>query len=98
MAKNVYENINISGTAFIVYMGGPLFTKVGNMNTVAFKEMLEEIIDKKLQEKLQNLNTGENNGTKKKRAPSEYNIFIGECMKEPGNDMKACVAKWNEKK
>lgn len=79
-------------------MGKPLFTKVGNMNTIVFRELMEEIIDSKLDEKLADFNSGGGNGTAKKRKPSEYNIFIGECMKEPGTDMKACVVKWNEKK
>jgi hypothetical protein len=78
-------------------MSGPLFTKVGSMSTLAFKELMQEIIDERLEEKLATLNVGGGNG-KKKRAPSDYNIFIGECMKEPGNDMKACVIKWNDKK
>lgn len=38
---------------------------------------------------------------KKKRAPSKYNIFIGDCMRA-GNDMKTCADKYkankNEKK
>jgi thiol-disulfide isomerase/thioredoxin len=32
-------------------------------------------------------------GTKKKRKPSKYNIFIGECMRG-GKDMKTCAAEY----
>lgn len=34
---------------------------------------------------------------KKKREPSEYNKFVGVCMKE-GNGMKDCAGKWKKKK
>jgi len=40
--------------------------------------------------------------TRKKRAPSEYNIFIGECIKgETGpvpERMKTCAIEWKEEK
>lgn len=43
---------------------------------------------------------------KKKRAPSSYNIFIGKCMKEKGENpslkdapsrMRKCAAEWKSK-
>ena len=36
-------------------------------------------------------------GKKKKRKPSEYNIFIGKCM-HGGKDMKTCAAEYKEEK
>lgn len=40
--------------------------------------------------------------TRKKRAPSEYNIFIGECIKAGEGPvperMKACAIDWKEEK
>lgn len=42
-------------------------------------------------------------GVKGKRQPSEFNIFIGKCVKEVGKGpiterFKKCVAKWKEQK
>lgn len=80
-------------------MSGPLFKKVGQMNTIAFRELMEDVIDERLEEKLSAIQFDKNNGNnKKKRAPSKYNLFIGDCMKEDGMDMKACVKRWNEEK
>jgi len=36
-------------------------------------------------------------GRRAKRAPSKYNIFMGECVKEGGN-FKTCAVKWKTKK
>ncbi len=36
-------------------------------------------------------------GKNGKREPSEYNKFVGVCMKE-GNGMKDCAGKWKSKK
>lgn len=36
-------------------------------------------------------------GPRKKRAPSEYNLFIGKCMKQ-GEAMKACSVQWKQKR
>lgn len=33
-----------------------------------------------------------------KRAPSAYNIFIGECMKGTGKDLKTCAVEWKDQK
>lgn len=33
-----------------------------------------------------------------KRQPSQYNIFIGDCMRGGKNTLQACAAKWNETK
>jgi len=35
---------------------------------------------------------------KKKRKPSKYNIFIGDCMRGGGSDMKTCAIRYKEKK
>ncbi len=32
------------------------------------------------------------------RTPSEYNIYIGECMKQKKGTMKECAIEWKEKK
>ena len=37
-------------------------------------------------------------GVKKKRKPSAYNIFIGDCMRGGGKDMKACSVEYKAKK
>ena len=34
---------------------------------------------------------------KKKRRPSEYNIFMGKCMKD-GKDMKTCAVEYKKSK
>lgn len=36
--------------------------------------------------------------SRKKRAPSKYNIFIGKCMKEDGKTMKICAAEYKKEK
>lgn len=36
--------------------------------------------------------------SRKKRAPSAYNIFIGKCMKEDSKTMKICAAEYKKKK
>jgi len=36
-------------------------------------------------------------GTRKKRAPSAYNIHIGQCMKQ-GGSMKDCASQWSQRK
>ena len=37
--------------------------------------------------------------SRKKRAPSDYNLFIGKCMRGPnGKPMKACSIRWKEEK
>ena len=41
---------------------------------------------------------GSKRSTGKKRAPSQYNLFIGSCMKEEGNDMKTCARLYKEQK
>ena len=35
--------------------------------------------------------------TRTKRAPSRYNIFVGQCMRD-GNNMKTCAVKWKTQK
>lgn len=37
-------------------------------------------------------------GVKKKRKPSKYNIFIGNCMRGGGSDMKTCAVEYKKKK
>ena len=41
-------------------------------------------------------------GTRAKRAPSQYNIFMGSCVKGKSGDIKvrfkACVEEWKRKK
>ena len=36
--------------------------------------------------------------TRKKRAPSAYNLFIGQCMKQPGKDMRTCAKEYKAQK
>ena len=33
-----------------------------------------------------------------KRAPSKYNLFLSECIKERKKDFKSCVDLWNKEK
>lgn len=33
-----------------------------------------------------------------KRAPSQYNLFIGECMAGGKKDLKSCAGEWREQK
>lgn len=35
---------------------------------------------------------------KKKRKPSKYNLFIGDCMRGGGKDMKSCAVDYKKKK
>jgi hypothetical protein len=35
---------------------------------------------------------------KKKRKPSKYNIFIGNCMRGGGSNMKTCAVEYKKKK
>lgn len=37
-------------------------------------------------------------GEKKKREPSAYNIFVGQCMKGGNKGMKQCATEWKEQK
>jgi len=37
-------------------------------------------------------------GKKKKRKPSAYNNFIGQCMKGTGKGIKDCAVDWRSKK
>jgi len=46
---------------------------------------------------LQVKDIGERQVKGRKRAPSEYNIFLGKCMKT-GKNMKACVREWKTAK
>jgi hypothetical protein len=39
-----------------------------------------------------------NGGPKKKRAPSEYNLFISACTKGGEKDFKECAAEWKKNK
>jgi len=45
---------------------------------------------------------GGGKGTRAKRAPSPYNIFMGSCVKGKSGDIKtrfkACVEEWKKKK
>lgn len=36
-------------------------------------------------------------GKRAKRAPSSYNLFIGECIKGRGGTMSSCALEWKEK-
>lgn len=50
------------------------------------------------------MDNGETKPGRSKRPPSEYNLFIGSCIKERPKDqpvpqaMKACALKWRERK
>ena len=57
------------------------------------KAILEEIPDCK---KTAGIELCSNQRTGGKRAPSEYNIFIGECMKS-GKNMKECATAYRER-
>lgn len=58
------------------------------------REVVKEEVKKLFDEEVIKLKTT----TKKKRAPSAYNIFIGKCMKEEGKTMKICAAEYKKKK
>jgi len=58
------------------------------------KEEIEKIFDAKVDE----LKGFAKSGKRAKRKPSQYNIFIGKCMKEDNKTMKQCAKEYKEKK
>ncbi len=59
------------------------------------KKIVKEIVNEIFNERLVKLTTEMK--TKHKRKPSQYNIFIGECMKK-GENMKNCATKYKQQK
>lgn len=59
------------------------------------KKIVKEIVTELFNERLVKLTTTMKQ--KKKRAPSQYNIFIGKCMKE-GKNMKQCAVEYRQYK
>ena len=37
-------------------------------------------------------------GVRAKRAPSKYNLFLSDCIKNQKKDFKSCVGLWNKEK
>ena len=60
------------------------------------KATVGEIFDQKVEELKKIMSPTK--GKRAKRAPSKYNIFIGECMKGDGKTMKQCAADYKKKK
>lgn len=60
------------------------------------KKIVKEIVTELFNERL--VKTVTEMKTKKKRAPSQYNIFIGNCMKQDGKNMKTCAAEYRHQK
>jgi len=58
------------------------------------REIVKEEVKKLFDDEIIKLKTT----SKKKRAPSKYNIFIGKCMKEDGKNMKVCAAEYRKEK
>lgn len=64
------------------------------------------VSNSKIEDFIKNLPSCEDRKTKTKRAPSEYNLFIGKCMKEAGikkfseapQKMRSCVLEWKKTK
>ena len=56
------------------------------------RKIVKEIVTELFNERLVKLTTTMKQ--KKKRAPSQYNIFIGDCMKKQGKNMKTCAAEY----
>jgi len=81
---------------------GWLFTKM-QKEQLSDKEadmvhrLLQEVSECSDGSLLQIKDIGERQVKGRKRAPSEYNIFLGKCMKT-GKDMKTCVKKWKTEK
>lgn len=59
-------------------------------------EAIKEIIKEEFAKAVKDLKATRP-GKRVKRAPSKYNIFMGECVKEGGN-FKTCAVKWKKKK
>ena len=60
------------------------------------KEIVKETVKELFEEKLADLKAHVK--TRKKRAPSAYNIFIGKCMKGNGKTMKQCAVEYKKQK
>lgn len=60
------------------------------------RKIVKEIVNEIFNERLVKLTTEMK--TRRKRAPSAYNIFIGTCMKQSGENMKTCSAKYKQQK
>lgn len=60
------------------------------------RDIVKEEVKKLFDEEVIHLKTESKKRTK--RAPSKYNLFIGDCMKGGGKTMKECTLLWKEKK
>jgi len=60
------------------------------------KSIVKEIVKELFDEKLDKLTTQVK--TRKKRAPSAYNLFVSKCMAGGKTNLKTCAREWNEKK
>lgn len=60
------------------------------------KKIVKEIVTELFNERL--VKTVTEMKQRKKRAPSQYNIFIGGCMKQPGKNMKTCASEYRQHK
>lgn len=63
-----------------------------NCSCEDIKKIVKEIVTEVFQQRMAEVKT------KKKRAPSKYNLFVGTCMKQPGENMKTCAAKYKAQK
>jgi len=56
-------------------------------------DTVSELFDKRVEELKTTMQTPSK--TRAKRAPSKYNIFMGECVKK-GGDFRKCAGKWKQ--
>ena len=60
------------------------------------KEIVKDIVKELFDERLAKITTEVK--TRKKRNPSQYNIFIGKCMKGGGKTLKTCAMEYKKQK
>jgi len=60
------------------------------------KKIVKEVIKEEFNKAVEDLKATRP-GKRTKRAPSKYNIFMGECVKKGGNS-KTCAVDWKKKK
>ena len=62
------------------------------------RKIVKEIVKEEFTKAVEELKATRPSGKQRvKRAPSKYNIFMGECVKE-GGDFRSCAKDWKKKK
>jgi len=60
------------------------------------KQIVKEVVKDAFQQKMTEVKT--EGKTRTKRKPSQYNIFMGNCIKKKEGNFKTCAAKYKEQK